>query len=213
MKKTILTVFAIVATVAAFSQSERYTSAMKQNIAMLDSSLSNGKIIDLSHNFERIADAEKTQWLPYYYASYCTIMDALMREDKKQVDVIADKADSLLTKAQELAGSENSEICVIKSMIATAHMTVNPPGRYMKYGKASDNYIAKAKELDSTNPRPVYLQGQNTFYTPKVFGGGKEKAKPFLQKALAMYAKFVPATELSPNWGKSGTQWFLSQCD
>ncbi|MEJ7671851.1 MAG: hypothetical protein WKF59_03885 [Chitinophagaceae bacterium] len=58
----------------------------------------NGK--ELANNFERIADAEKTQWLPYYYAAYCNVMNAFMEQDKTKVDAIADKAEELITKAE-----------------------------------------------------------------------------------------------------------------
>ena len=42
---------------------------MKKNISMLDSAFQKGNFAELSNNFERIGDAEKTQWLPHYYAS------------------------------------------------------------------------------------------------------------------------------------------------
>ncbi len=50
----------------------------------------------MANNFTRIADAEKTQWLPYYYAAYCYTMDALREQDVSKKDAIADKADTAL---------------------------------------------------------------------------------------------------------------------
>lgn len=205
-------IFLTVSTVA-FAQSEKYSNAMKKNIAELETAMQKGSMPDLANSFERIADAEKTQWLPYYYAAYCTVMNAYMEQDKTKTDGIADKAEQLIKKAEELNGGENSETCVIKSMIASAHMMVDPQSRWMQYGQASGLNITKAKALDPTNPRPVYLEGQGKFYTPEQFGGGKAPAKELFTKALEMFDKFQPASDLHPTWGKSSTNYFLAQCN
>lgn len=202
-------------TVGVYAQNERYETAMKKNMSQLDSAATKGpaEFTALADNFTRIGDAEKNQWLPYYYASYATVMSAIMIEDKSKSDGLADKADGLLKKAESLAGKENSETCVIRSMIASAHMMVDPQSRYMEYGPLSASNLEKAKALDPTNPRPVYLEGQAKFYTPEEFGGGKAAAKAMFTKALSMYSSFKPATTLSPNWGEASTKYFLAQAN
>jgi len=213
MKKLIISAIIICFGITGFSQSEKYTGAMKKNISLLDSAMKNGNMKELGNNFERIADAEKVLWLPYYYAAYCSVMSAFMEKDKTKVDAIADKAEELITKSEAAAGRENSEIAVIKSMIASAHMMVDPQSRYMTYGPASGSNIEKAKALDPKNPRPIYLEGQAKFYTPEAFGGGKAVAKPILEKALAMFDTFKPETELHPGWGKTSTEHFLAMAN
>lgn len=211
MKKLLIIAAIITSGFNLFAQSDKYTEAMKKNIALLDGAVAKGTAAELANNFERIGDAEKTQWLPYYYASFCNIMVSFTNADKSKTDAIADKAEQMIIKAEALAGKENSEIDVIKSMIASAHMMVDPQTRYMTYGEASSSNIEKAKKLDPTNPRPIYLEGQAKFYTPAAFGGGKDQAKVLFEKAIAMFDAFKPATELSPNWGKSTTEYFLAQ--
>ncbi len=193
------------------SQSDKYTSAMKANIARLDSMMINNNGAEVANNFERIADAEKTQWLPYYYAAYCSVMQAYSEKDNSKKDASADKAQQLIDKAEAILGKENSETDVIKSMIATSHMMVDPQSRYMTYGPAAAGAIEKAKSLDPTNPRPVLLEAENKFYTPGAFGGGKDVAKPLFDEAMKLNEAFKPETELSPNWGGSALQYFLSQ--
>lgn len=212
MKKAFLLLAMIAVGNGLFAQSEKYTAAMKKNIALLDSAVKNNSMADLANSFTRIADAEKTQWLPYYYAAYCTVMSAYLSEDNSKKDAIADKAEELITKAETLAGAANSETHVIRSMIASAHMMVDPQTRWQQYGMQSSGEIAKAKEMDPTNPRPVYLEGQAKFYTPEQFGGGKAPAKELFEKALGMFESFKPKTELDPAWGKAGTDYFLEQC-
>ena len=213
MKHLIVFVIAISATLVLRAQNEKYLSAMKSNIVQLDSAYDASKLSELSNNFERIAEAEKTQWLPYYYAAYCKVMNSFIEPDKSKTDAIADKADQLIKKAEEINGGENSETCVIKSMIASSHLMVDPQSRWMQYGQSSSIEITKAKTLDPTNPRPVYLEGQSKFYTPEQFGGGKPQAKELFLKALQMFDQFKPGSELHPTWGKGATNYFLAQCN
>jgi len=211
MKKISLIVAVVLFATASFAQSDKYVPAMKANISQIDSIMGKGNATELSNSFERIGDAEKTQWLPYYYAAYCTIMQGMVEKDNSKKDAIADKAASSINKAEAILGKENSETDVIKAMIATVRMTVDPQSRYMTYGPQISEFTEKSKSLDSTNPRPILLKAENTFYTPEAYGGGKDAAKPLFDKASAMYAAFKPETELSPAWGKSAVDYFLSQ--
>ncbi len=213
MKKTILSVLIISFCITVFAQSDKYVSAMKKNINMLDSAMQKGNARELANNFERIGDAENLQWLPYYYAAYANILSTYTEKDKSKVDAIADKAEELIIKAEGLAGKETSETAVIKSMIASSHMMVDPQSRYMTYGASSSQNMEKAQELDPSNPRAVYLEAQQKFYTPAAFGGGKDVAKPLFEKAFKMFDTFKPASELHPTWGKSATQYFLAQAN
>ncbi len=196
---------------AGLAQQTPYEQAMKSNIDQLDSMMVKGNFLELAHNFERIASVEKTRWLPYYYAAYCTVVNAYAEKDNDKKDAIANQATQLILKADSLLGKESSEIDVIKSMIATSHMMVDPPSRYMTYGQDASEYIQKAESLDSTNPRPVLLQAESKFYTPEQFGGGKDAAKEYFDRADSLDRNFKPETDLSPNWGRSSIRYFLSQ--
>ena len=76
MKKISLIAAVVLFVTASFAQSDKYVPAMKANISQLDSMMGKGNAAELANNFERIGDAEKTQWLPYYYAAYCTVHQA-----------------------------------------------------------------------------------------------------------------------------------------
>ncbi|MEO8861936.1 MAG: hypothetical protein ABI358_10965 [Ginsengibacter sp.] len=211
MKKVFLIAAIICFASSIFAQSDKYKDAMKTNIALLDSIMGNGNGIELANKFERIGDAEKTQWLPYYYAAYSTITQAYAEKDNSKKDAMADKAQQLLDKAETINGKENSETDVIKSMIATTHMTVDPQSRYMTYGPAITAALDKSKSLDPTNPRPVLIEAENTFFTPEAYGGGKDAAKKLFDQAKTLNDNFKPETDLSPNWGKTAINYFLSQ--
>ena len=213
MKKFLFILSVTILSLSASAQSEKYIAAMKKNIAMIDSAFSGpDAFLSLANNFERIGTAEKNQWLPYYYAAYCKVNFGLMQKDQSGGDPIADNATALINKADSLQPN-NSEISVIKSMIATMKMTVNPQQRYMQYGAIISKNLAVAQVQDPTNPRPYLIRGQNLKYTPEQFGGGCKTAKPELETAVEKFNAFKPATEISPNWGKEYTGMLIKQCE
>ncbi len=71
MKKAILIITATISTYAVINAQDAYTEQMQQQVAKLDNATTVKDYQQLSGNFLRIADAEKTQWLPYYYAAFC----------------------------------------------------------------------------------------------------------------------------------------------
>ena len=125
-------------------------------------------------------------------------------------DGYLDKADNFINIADSLEEDE-SEIYVLKGMIAQARLQVDPVNRWMKYGAVSNNNFKKAMKLDTLNPRPEYLQGVSLFYTPEQFGGGPSAAKPLLEKSLQKFNLFVPDNDLMPNWGREMTEQMLEQ--
>ncbi len=218
MKKIILSVTLSVCMLTVFAQSEKYTAAMKEKIAALDTTKDVGELKDLSAAFERIADAEKTQWLPYYYAAlaqvnagnFLYVSNQGNSDELKNIDVMADKANQMIAKAEALS-KDNSEIYAVKKMIATMQMTVDPMNRYMTYGPQAQQALETAKKLNPENPRIYLLEGEDKFFTPEQYGGSKTEAKKLFEQALQKFDSFKPANDLEPNWGRSTTQYFLSQ--
>ena len=212
MKKFLFLMMITVLSVSVKAQSEKFIGAMKKNIAMIDSAFRNpDAFLDLANNFERIGVAEKTQWLPYYYAAYCRVNFGFMQKDPSGNDPIADKATELINRADSLL-PKNSEVSVVKSMIATLQMIVNPQQRYMQYGTIIGQQLKKAMDEDPTNPRPYLIHGQNLKNTPEQFGGGCKTAKPELETAVEKFNTFKPASDISPNWGKTYTEGLLKSC-
>ncbi|MEO7768856.1 MAG: hypothetical protein ABIS01_15610 [Ferruginibacter sp.] len=212
MKKIMLSSMVLLLSTLVFAQSEKFTAAMKKNLVVMDTSFKNPpELLTVANNFERIATAEKTQWLPYYFAAFCQVNYGFIQQDKSKTDGYADKAAELIAKADSLSPN-NSEISCIKSMIASCHMMVDPMTRWQEYGETSSGALEAAISQDPTNPRPHYLKGQGLRFTPEQFGGGCKTAKPELQTALEKYASFKPASELHPNWGKEQVENTLKGC-
>lgn len=196
----------------AMAQSAQYTDAMTKQTSELDSSgtFTADGLQQKANTFERIADAEKSQWLPYYYAAYAQVMQAFILQDKSQIDPLADRAEGNLDKAEALS-PKNSEIACIRSLIATARLTVDPMTRGMKYGPEAAALLEQAAEFNPENPRIYMLRGQSLLFTPEQWGGSKSKAKTTLELALQKFAAFKPESGIAPHWGEPYTRKLLEQ--
>ncbi|HEY6976627.1 MAG TPA: hypothetical protein VH396_10085, partial [Chitinophagaceae bacterium] len=191
--KTIIAAIALLATVSLNAQSDKYEDAMKKNLSMFDSVKTTLDYQNLASGFERIGDAEKAQWLPYYYAGLA-LTTAAWSDANLDKDANAEKVKSLCDKAEALTTDNNdkSEILSLRNMAATQQMMVDPQTRWQNYGAEAGDALQKAMELNPNNPRLYYLQGMSLFNTPEQFGGGKDKAKPVFEKAVALYKADQP---------------------
>jgi tetratricopeptide (TPR) repeat protein len=207
--KSILFSFMMLGTLVSNAQSDKYIAAMEKNLHAFDTAAkTTADFLALANNFERIGDAEKTQWLPYYYAglalSSAGWMDSKLDKDENstRINTFCDKAEAI---------DKNSEIYVLRNMSATQQMLVDAQTRYMTYGVKAKSYLEEATKLNPDNPRIYYLQGESLMGTPAAFGGGKDKAKPMFEKALELYKKENPKP-MYPNWGKERTEIDLAKC-
>ncbi|WP_205508689.1 hypothetical protein [Longitalea arenae] len=211
MKKIFFVLLSLALVTQGLAQIEKFTKAMTATITKMDSAKTADDMLAASAAFERIADAEKNQWLPYYYASLSQVIYAFMKNDMSNNDAYAGKAEQLLNKADGLQPN-NSEISCVKSMIATLRMLVNPQQRWQQYGAIVQQELDNAKKQDPSNPRPYYLQGQNLRNTPEQFGGGCNSAKPVLEEARKKFEAFKPASNIAPNWGKDQVEKTMASC-
>lgn len=225
--KHLLLVATVIISVAANAQSDKYMAAMKQNLSQFDSSKSAADLESLSASFQRIGDAEKTQWLPYYWAAMVLATEGwkYYPNEKKVTEIkvsdlsgtmtaLAGRINGLLDKANALASDSaaKSEILTVRNMAATQQMLIDPQSRYMTFGVEAGNDLQKAMQLNPNNPRVYYLQGMALFGTPEQFGGGKVPAKPLFQKAVDL-GSAEQIKPLYPHWGLDMSKAMLAACE
>lgn len=196
----------------AKAQEDKYTTAMKKGIMMMNSAKNTDDLLASANQFDRIAAVEGKQWLPLYYSAYSNLVAGIRSADNSQKDILFDKALEQAEKAGNLS-ADNSEIYTLKGYATFMKMTVDPQGRAMSLIPEVQAALEKAKALNPANPRPYFVAGQNAFYTPEAFGGGKQNAKPILETATEKYASFKPANELAPAWGAERCKMLLQQCN
>ncbi|MEX1001934.1 MAG: hypothetical protein WDZ35_07455 [Crocinitomicaceae bacterium] len=215
MKTTIITLIFMGSSLLTKAQDT--ASSLMIELDKLDSCMS-AEIspLSLAANFEMIGQTEKGNWLPYYYAAYCYVMDAFTQSDSAQIEQLLDQSTSSLAKADSLCGTshpiDQSEINCMKSLIASARITVDPANRGMQYGMEASKMMSTAKTLCPDNPRVYLLEAQSLLYTPEAYGGGCENARAILKTALEKYTLFTPSSELHPNWGQEEVERLLEEC-
>lgn len=211
MKKMIAAVL-LLATVTVNAQSEKFTAGMQKSLEQMGAAKTTVDYQAASAAFERIGDAEKTQWLPYYYAAMCLTIPA-WTDANMDKDANADKIKGFCAKAEAVAttNEDKAEIETVKNMAATQQMMVDPQSRWMSYGQEAAAALTKGTQLDPNNPRLYYLQGMSLFNTPEQFGGGKDKAKPLLEKAVQLFKAAKPKP-LYPDWGQKESEQKLAEC-
>jgi hypothetical protein len=207
--KQILMIISMFIAGLATAQS-KYETAMAKGLEQFKAAKTVEDMNATSAFFERIGEAEKDKWLPYYYAAYSNYLTGWMNP-KADKDKIGEKSKDLISKA-EVIEPNNSEIFLLRQMVAVLQMTVDPMSRYQTYGVEGRNNIDKAIKADPTNPRIYYLNGQTLMNTPEAFGGGKAVAKKLFEKSLELYKTFKPASSLHPDWGRAEAEKLLAAC-
>lgn len=153
----------------------------------------------ITSTIERIALSNPTEWLLAYHAAYYN-SQIFWRSGKKGCDNCLEQMDKFLTVAEKL--DNNSEVLTLRANYYQAKLQGSPM-MAPYYGPKAGNILEVALNVDPKNPRALLLMGQNLFYTPAMFGGGADKAKPFLEKAAAIFAEADSTTPtIQPNWGK-----------
>ena len=188
----------------------RYETGMAKGLEQFKTAKTVEDFTAASAFFERIGDAEKDKWLPYYYAAYTNYITAWINQ-KLDRDKIAEKSNDLITKAEALEPN-NSELFCLRQMTATIQMLVDPMSRWQSYGAQATAAIENAIKADPNNPRSYYLKGQNLLGTPEAFGGGKAVAKKLAEKSVELFKTFKPASPLHPDWGKDEADKLLTAC-
>jgi hypothetical protein len=196
----LLTVFSHVA--AQTSADEKYTAGFKKALVNLDSSwASPPRMRETANQFERLANFKKTEWLPRYYHALCLIQYSWSATDAKEREAVLKAAETSIQTGMSLS-PDSSEMVALEGYLYQAMIMINPMANGPVYGPKSAMTLQKAAALDPDNPRPHYLIGQNLYFTPEMWGGGMDKARPHLEKAKALFAAFKPKSEFHPNWGQ-----------
>lgn len=211
MKKGLILMFMLVTGMLSAQEMSKYEAGMTKALAKMKRDSTMADFTATSALFERIGDAEKDKWLPYYYAAYINNMTGWM-DEKADKDKIAEKSIQLIEKA-EVLDPKNAELYCLRNLVAVQQMMVDANSRWMSYGRKASKALEQAKDIDPTNPRIYYLEAQSTLNTPEAFGGGKKAAKPKFEKAVELFSTFKLASPFHPVWGKEEATKMLEECN
>jgi hypothetical protein len=202
----IIIIIVLFVTTQLFSQGQ-YEQGMGKAFALWGE----GKNTEASDLFERLASAEKENWLPNYYVALVNTTIAFKTKDKDQID-------ALLTKAQialdvELnKDSNNAELLVMQAMIHTAWITFDPMTNGMKLsGKVMELY-GKAEAIAPNNPRVVFSKAEFEMGSAQFFGTDTKSICAQIEKSIELFATFKPQNVFSPKWGAERAKEVAKAC-
>lgn len=209
MKKITCTLFIMLC--AFFAKAQTVEEALKTTMTQFHSASDQNGMIASSNRFVLIANKWSTDWVTHYYAAYAKSIIGVMEKDNTKKVAYFDEADKHLETAKTQLTIENDEIYVLTAMIASLRLSVYPD-QWQKYGEIFGTNIKKAKELRKENPRIYYLEGMSKFYTPEAYGGGKQSALPYFQKAAEYFTTENESDIRKPFWGKRQNEELLKKC-
>ncbi|MCD4695810.1 MAG: hypothetical protein K8S16_06175 [Bacteroidales bacterium] len=211
MKKTVILILIVLTVQTAFSRDTTYYSVLRRGINVSNQGYSSENFLELANICERISLVKSDEWLPFYYCAYAYINACFIEKNTDKKDAYCEKAKTLIEKAVTINPGE-SELDVLEALLCYAIMEINPMVNGLIYLPKASKALEKAKSINPGNPRIYYLQGKSTMYMPGFMGGGKETAIPLFQKAMELYEKFIPETDIHPSWGKGDTAKLLEKC-
>jgi hypothetical protein len=188
-----------------------YEQVMGENIQKMYTAQSIEQLTDVANQFERIAAKETKQWLPGYYQAYTYVSMLHLNNDLPNVEKskILDKAQAVLDGLKKSFDKE-SEVFALQGLVY--QMRISDEGSAYEFSMKAGEAFSIAEKLNPDNPRALYLNACNIFYTPEQFGGGPTKAKPILEKAQNLFAANNAENSLMPTWGKEHCAYMLEQC-
>jgi len=170
-----------------------------------------GKTEEASALFERIASAEKTNWLPNYYVGMVNVTAAFNPANKDKAPALLDKAQTAVDNASVISPN-NPEIIVLQALLYTAWLVQDPMTNGMKYsGKAMEQYY-KAQAIAPNNPRVVFCKAEFELGGAKWSGADTKPICAQVEKSIELFANFKPETAFHPNWGLDRAKQTLESC-
>ncbi|WP_269223336.1 hypothetical protein [Flavobacterium sp. IMCC34518] len=194
MKKIITTIALFVAVISSAQ------GQFEQGMGKAFQLWKEGKNTEASDMFERIAAADKTSWLPYYYVALVNTTSSFAIQDKTQVNALLNKAQNALD-VEMIKDQNNAELYIMQAMIYTAWVVADPMTNGMKYSAKVMEAYAKAKALDPNNPRAVFGEADYQLGGAKWTGVDTKPLCQEVDKAIGLFATFKPQTPFSPKWG------------
>jgi|AntRauTorckE5430_2_1112549.scaffolds.fasta_scaffold05154_4 hypothetical protein len=171
------------------------------------------KIMEASNLFERIAKAEKENWIPPFYAGYTLVISSFEMKDEATFKLKIEKATELLNQASS-SSPNNPEIMIVKALANTAYINFDS----QKYGmtlSGKNEYIYQAAlKIAPKNPRVILSKAEWDMGSAKFFGSSIEPYCKDIKRALSFFQNEEKSEVMFyPDWGEKKAQQILDDCE
>jgi hypothetical protein len=191
---------------------DKYSEQMSKHIAAIYDAKTAEQFQQTINAFERIGNAEKTKWEPFYYASFGYVLMASNEKEALKKEAWLEQAKLVLEKASAIRPND-SEIVAMEGFITMIALTVDPATRGPQYSMLAVQSFSRAIALNPKNPRATALMAQMQFGTAQFFKQEPLEACATAKAALELFNNEpAPSDPLAPTWGKSMTEGLLANC-
>lgn len=190
-----------------------YEKAMMATIESLQAAQNPSELVKVANKFERIGATEKSEWLPFYYQSYCYVMASTMEADVTKIDAYLDIADANIAKADKLKGDQ-VETLTLRGFSAMMRISVDPASRGQEYSMKATEYLQQANQLDGNNPRVMLMLGQMQYGTAQFFNTDTTPICEQFKKAYELFQNLEEEPDpIWPSWGEAQASYMLKKCE
>ena len=162
--------------------------------------------------FERIASAEKDNWLPSYYAATILIIEGFSIKDETKLTAHLKRAQDLLDTANAISKS-NPEIIITQAMLNTVFVAFDGQKYGMKYAGENAQLYAAALKIAPNNPRVILGKAQWDIGGAAFFGQSTEPFCKEIKRSIELFKKEKPNKKFLPYGGLERAQQALKdQC-
>ena len=171
-----------------------------------------GNPTEASNLFERIAKAEKDNWIPSYYVGYINIMTSFGIKDEAKLNAQLEKAGEYLDNAL-LLSPNNAEIMIIQALKNTAYIAFDGQKYGMTLSAKNAAIYEKAIKVAPNNPRVMLGKAEWDMGAARFFGKSTEPYCKDIAKALEIFkTEEKSEVKFAPSWGKERAEQVLEQC-
>jgi len=211
MKQLIAILSSIMLLSNAGAQTLPDSTAYDKGLSMIAAATTVQDYENAGNYFDGLSTSKPKEWLAPLYAGLCYVLASFHATDSKLKDQWCDKAQTYLDSA-DVRNADESETASVQAFLYQARIDVSPMERGLEYSRKADAEIKKAEADNSSDPRPYFLYAMNVYYTPKIFGGGAEKALPLFEEAADKFKAFKPAMPFMPHWGEQQNLEMIEKC-
>jgi hypothetical protein len=213
MKTLTLTIITMLISGLVSAGNPKYEKAMQNALEQLEQCKNTEDFNLAANTFYRIANVEKSEWLPLYYYAYShIIMSFIENKDMVKKDEYLDVAESAINTLME-SHPQESELYALQGFMYTARLVVDPASRGQKYMQLSGQSIGQALAINETNPRALYIQLSNETGMARFFGNDIAPYCERINLLLNNWEVYNDSQEFYPTWGKREVLGMAKDCD
>jgi tetratricopeptide (TPR) repeat protein len=182
----------------------------KQQLQQAMNSWKESDLLTARAFFERLQLDPSYPWLIHYYIAltdYRLVSFYSSQQNQEQAKKYIDDGIKNLEVSIELKNDFAEAYSLLSSLYGNKIGT--DPQLAMSLGPKSGTMMAKAMKLEPDNPRTQVIAAWSAYFTPKMWGGGKDKAKEHFEQAIAFFDSFKVTDPLLPDWGHDETYAWL----